>query len=95
MRRKRSASDEPTNEPTLRTNMGTDMRIDAGIEQGAQSVEQLSTDDAGATALEYGFFVAFVAAALLIGAEILAGGVGGMYSFVNGVVEDKVGSATK
>jgi Flp pilus assembly pilin Flp len=85
----------PTNVPTLRTNMGTDMRIDAGIEQGAQSVEQLSTDDAGATALEYGFFVAFVAAALLIGAEILAGGVGGMYTLVNGVVEDKVGSATK
>jgi Flp pilus assembly pilin Flp len=75
--------------------MGTDMRIDAGIEQGAQSVEQFSADDAGATALEYGFFVAFVAAALLIGAEILAGGVGGMYNLVNDVVEDKVGNAAK
>ena len=75
--------------------MGTDMRIEAGIEQDAQSVEQLSTDDSGATALEYGFFVAFVAAALLIGAEILAGGVGGMYNLVNGVVEDKIGNATK
>jgi len=85
----------PTNVPTLRTNMGTDMRIDAGIEKSAQSVEQISTDEIGATALEYGFFVAFVAAALLIGAEILAGGVGGMYTLVNGVVEDKVGSATK
>lgn len=85
----------PTNVPTLRTNMGTDMRIDAGIEQGAQSVEQLSADEYGATALEYGFFVAFVAAALLIGAEILAGGVGGMYTLVNGLVDEKISNATK
>jgi len=74
--------------------MGSDMQIDTGIEKGMPSVQQFSTDEAGATALEYGFFVAFVAAALMVGAEILAGGVGGMYSVVNGVVTDKVAGSS-
>jgi len=59
------------------------MRINKGIEMGAQSARRLSTEETGATALEYGFMVAFVAAALLIGAEILAGGVAGMYTMVS------------
>ena len=63
------------------------MRIDTRIERGAQSVRRLSMDEAGATALEYGFFVAFVAAALLIGAEILAGGVAGMYNMVSSSID--------
>ena len=70
--------------------MGTDMRIDAGIDRAIVVIRQFSMDDAGATALEYGFFVAFVAAALLVGAEILAGGVASMYDSVSGVVTDKV-----
>lgn len=69
------------------------MRIDTGIERGVQTVRQLWIDDAGATAIEYGFFVAFVGAVLLVGAEILAGSVGGMFSVVNSVVSDKVGNA--
>jgi pilus assembly protein Flp/PilA len=57
---------------------------------GTKSVRQFWVDDVGATALEYGFFVAFVAAVLLIGAEHLAGGVDGMFSVVRGVVSDNV-----
>lgn len=56
-------------------------------------MRRLSMDEAGATALEYGFFVAFAAAALLLGAEVLAGGVDGMYSIVRGVVSSKVGGS--
>ena len=74
--------------------MGTDMQIDTGIEKSMPFVRQLPTDEIGATALEYGFFVAFVAAALMVGAEILTGGVGGMYSVVNGVVTDKVAGSS-
>jgi len=66
------------------------MRIDAGIDRAIVAIRQFSMDETGATALEYGFFVAFVAAALLIGAEILAGGVESMYDTVRGVVTDKV-----
>jgi len=56
-------------------------------------MRRLSMDETGATALEYGFFVAFAAAALLLGAEVLAGGVDGMYSIVRGVVSSKVGGS--
>jgi Flp pilus assembly pilin Flp len=69
------------------------MRIDMGIDKSAQTAQELSSDENGATALEYGFFVAFVAAALLIGAEILAGGVGDMYQLVNTVVSSNVDAA--
>jgi len=54
-------------------------------------IRALFADEMGATALEYGFFVAFVAAVLLIGAEFLAGGVGAMYDVVRTVVADKLG----
>ena len=64
------------------------MRINKGIGMGVQSARRLSTDEDGATALEYGFMVAFVAAALLIGAEILAGGVAGMYTMVSSSITD-------
>lgn len=66
------------------------MRIDTGIETGRRTVDQFSVDEDGATALEYGFMVAFVAAALLVGAEILAGGVGNMYLTVRDVVNEKI-----
>ena len=53
-------------------------------------IRRLLADDGGATALEYGFFVAFVAAALLVGAEHLAAGVTDMFQTVNGAVSDKI-----
>ena len=66
------------------------MVIDSGIEIGRRAVELFQMGEDGATALEYGFMVAFVAAALLVGAEILAGGVGNMYLTVRDVVAEKI-----
>lgn len=47
-------------------------------------------DQSGATALEYGFLVAFVAAILLGGAMVLAESIGAMFSNVASAVTDKV-----
>ncbi len=47
-------------------------------------------DQSGATALEYGFFVAFVSAILLGGAMVLADSIGAMFSNVSSAVTDKV-----
>ncbi len=47
-------------------------------------------DQTGATALEYGFLVAFVSAILLGGAIILAESIGAMFSNVASAVTDKV-----
>ena len=59
---------------------------------GTKSVRQLLADEVGATALEYGFFVAFVAAVLLVGAEHLASGVDNIFGTVCGAVSDSLGS---
>jgi pilus assembly protein Flp/PilA len=68
------------------------MRIGTGIDIGVSVIRRFSMDESGATALEYGFFVAFVAAALLVGAEYLAGGVEAMFNIVRNVVTAKVGA---
>ena len=49
------------------------------------------TDQTGATALEYGFLVAFVAAVLINGVLALAEAVAGLFSHVSSNVTDKVG----
>jgi len=63
-----------------------------GINLCFEALRRFMLDETGATALEYGFFVAFVAAALLAGAEYLANGVDGMFNVVRGQVTEKVDS---
>lgn len=53
-------------------------------------VRQVLNDQTGATALEYGFFVAFVSAVLLGGATLLAGSLENMFGFVASRVTAKV-----
>ncbi len=55
-----------------------------------QIVRQVLNDPTGATALEYGFFVAFVSAVLLGGAIQLAGSLENMFGFVADRVTAKV-----
>ena len=56
-------------------------------------IGQVLSDQTGATALEYGFFVAFVAAVLLGGAVALAGSIDSMYSYVASQVTAKVAAS--
>ena len=56
---------------------------------GIAFIQSFLADESGVAALDYGFFVAFVAAALLIGAEFLAASARSMYD----VVADAVGNA--
>ena len=51
------------------------------------------SDESGVAALDYGFFVAFVAAALLIGAEFLAASAQSLYDTVADAVGDAVSGA--
>ncbi len=53
-------------------------------------VRQVLNDQTGATALEYGFLVAFVSAVLLGGAVLLAGSLENMFGFVASRVTAKV-----
>ena len=57
-------------------------------------VRQVLNDQTGATALEYGFLVAFVAAVLLGGAILLAGSLGNMFGFIASQVTAKVAAST-
>lgn len=56
-------------------------------------IRQVLSDRTGATALEYGFFVAFVSAVLISGAVALAGSIDGMYTYVASQVTAKVAAA--
>ncbi len=56
-------------------------------------IGQVLSDQTGATALEYGFFVAFVAAVLLGGAVALAGSIDSMYTYVASQVTAKVAAS--
>ena len=56
-------------------------------------IEAFLTDESGVAALDYGFFVAFVAAALLIGAEYLAASAQSLYDVVAEAVSDAVSGA--
>ena len=57
-------------------------------------IGQVLSDQTGATALEYGFFVAFVAAVLLLGGAVaLAGSIDSMYSYVASQVTAKVAAS--
>ena len=49
-------------------------------------LRRLLDDESGATALEYGFLVAFVAAVLIGAAQVLAGSLGSMFSFISSQV---------
>ena len=51
------------------------------------------SDESGVAALDYGFFVAFVAAVLLIGAEFLAASAQSLYDTVADAVGDAVSGA--
>ena len=53
-------------------------------------VRQVMNDQTGATALEYGFLVAFVSAVLLGGAQLLAGSLENMFSYVASQVTAKL-----
>jgi Flp pilus assembly pilin Flp len=50
-------------------------------------------DEGGVAALDYGFFVAFVAAALLVGAQALSESVQSLYDVVAEAVGDSVSAA--
>ena len=56
-------------------------------------MEAFLTDESGVAALDYGFFVAFVAAALLVGAEFLAASAQSLYDTVADAVGDAVSGA--
>lgn len=56
-------------------------------------MEAFLSDESGVAALDYGFFVAFVAAALLIGAEFLAASAQSLYDVVAEAVSDAVSGA--
>ena len=60
---------------------------------GMGSIEAFVADEAGAAALDYGFFVAFVAAALLLGAEDLAAAVEDLVDTVGDAVDDSLAGA--
>lgn len=57
---------------------------------GMGLIQAFFADEAGAAALDYGFFVAFVAAALLIGAENLAASVEDLFNTVSDAVNDSL-----
>jgi Flp pilus assembly pilin Flp len=58
-----------------------------------ECVQAFFDDEAGAAALDYGFFVAFVAAALLVGAEDLAASVESMFDTVGDAIESSFSGA--
>jgi Flp pilus assembly pilin Flp len=60
---------------------------------GIGFIQAFLADEAGVAALDYGFFVAFVAAALLIGAEQLAASVGSMFGTVGDAIDNSVSGA--
>jgi Flp pilus assembly pilin Flp len=60
---------------------------------GIGLVQEFIADEAGVAALDYGFFVAFVAAALLVGAEYLAASAESLYDTVGEAVGTAVSKA--
>jgi Flp pilus assembly pilin Flp len=60
---------------------------------GIGLIQEFLADEAGVAALDYGFFVAFVAAALLVGAEFLAVSAQSLYDTVGEAVSSAVSRA--
>jgi Flp pilus assembly pilin Flp len=60
---------------------------------GIGLIQTFLADEAGVAALDYGFLVAFVAAALLVGAEFLAASAQSLYNVVGEAVGGAVSNA--
>jgi Flp pilus assembly pilin Flp len=60
---------------------------------GIGFIHAFLADESGVAALDYGFFVAFVAAALLVGAEFLAASARSLYDVVAEAVGSSVSAA--
>jgi len=60
---------------------------------GTGLIHAFLADETGVAALDYGFFVAFVAAALLVGAQYLAVSAQSLYDTVAEAVGNSISSA--